>query len=135
MEDLKKKKKEQEIVFSKAVKAGKRIYYLDVKRSRNNDLFLAITESKKRIVGTEPNTQVVFEKHKVFLYKEDFDKFTDALNDVLGYIRENLPEGMEIPERIHEHHEDIHSSEKEPEEELIEQDVTEKFQVDMDFDI
>lgn len=135
MEDLKKKKKEQEIVFSKAVKAGKRIYYLDVKRSRNNDLFLAITESKKRIVGTEPNTQVVFEKHKVFLYKEDFDKFTDALNDVLGYIRENLPEGMEIPERIHEHHEDIHSSEKKPEEELKEQDVTEKFQVDMDFDI
>lgn len=135
MEDLKKKKKEQEIVFSKAVKAGKRIYYLDVKRSRNNDLFLAITESKKRIVGTEPNTQVVFEKHKVFLYKEDFDKFTDALNDVLSYIRENLPEGMEIPERIHEHHTDTLALESSSEVESTEENVTEKFQVDMDFDI
>jgi len=68
-------KKDNEIAYSKAIKAGKRIYYLDVKKSRNDDLFLAITESKKKIVGYDEDAQVTYEKHKIFLYKEDFDKF------------------------------------------------------------
>ena len=73
------KKQEQDIVFSRAIKTGKRIYYLDVKRTRTDDLFLAITESKKRVTGTDENAQVTFEKHKIFLYREDFEKFTTAL--------------------------------------------------------
>ena len=68
MEDLNKKNKaeDKEIVFSKTVKAGKRIYYLDVKKSRKDEMFLAITESKKVFLeeGNEP--QVSFEKHKIF---------------------------------------------------------------------
>ena len=77
---------DKDIVYSQAVKAGKRIYYLDVKRSRKNELFLAITESKKIVSGEGENAQFSFEKHKIFLYKEDFEKFSDALKDVLDYI-------------------------------------------------
>ena len=88
MEEFKNERKEQEIVFSKSVKAGKRIYYLDVKRSRNNDLFLAITESKKKFAEDE-NAPVMYEKHKIFLYKEDFEKFTGALTEIIGFINEN----------------------------------------------
>jgi hypothetical protein len=80
-------KKDNEIIYSKAIKAGKRIYYLDVKKSRNDDLFLAITESKKKVVGFEEDAQVTYEKHKIFLYKEDFDKFVEGLQDVVGFIK------------------------------------------------
>ncbi len=86
MEEFKNERREQEIVFSKAIKAGKRIYYLDVKKSRNNDLFLAITESKKRFNDDE-NAPVTFEKHKIFLYKEDFDKFSDAFIETIDFIK------------------------------------------------
>jgi len=80
-------KKDNEIIYSKAIKAGKRIYYLDVKKSRNEDLFLAITESKKKVVGYDEDVQVSYEKHKIFLYKEDFDKFIEGLEDVVGFIK------------------------------------------------
>ena len=80
-------KKDNEIIYSKAIKAGKRIYYLDVKKSRNEDLFLAITESKKKVVGYDEDAQVSYEKHKIFLYKEDFDKFIEGLEDVVGFIK------------------------------------------------
>lgn len=77
-------KRDQEIVYSKALKAGKRIYYLDVKRNRKDELFIAITESKKKFVGDE--SQVSFEKHKIFLYKEDFEKFRAGMDEVINYI-------------------------------------------------
>ena len=77
-------RKEPEIVYSRSVKAGKRIYYLDVKKARNEDLYLCITESKKRSAGDEENPQV--EKHKLFLYKEDFAHFTEGLNDVINFV-------------------------------------------------
>lgn len=91
MEDLNWKKKstaetDKEIVFSKAIKAGKRIYYLDVKKNRKEDLFLAITESKKIVSGDGDAAQVNFEKHKIFLYREDFDKFFEGLRQVISYI-------------------------------------------------
>ncbi|MFV0470643.1 MAG: DUF3276 family protein [Paludibacteraceae bacterium] len=85
-------KKDSEIIYSKAIKAGKRIYYLDVKKSRNNDLYLAITESKKRITGYDENAQVSYEKHKIFLYKEDFDKFAEGLEDVISFIKKEQGE-------------------------------------------
>lgn len=81
-------KKEPEIVYSRSVKAGKRIYYLDVKKARNEDLYLCITESKRRQGGEDEVPQ--FEKHKLFLYKEDFAHFTEGLNDVIGYIQGQL---------------------------------------------
>ncbi len=95
-------KKEPEIVYSRSVKAGKRIYYLDVKKARNEDLYLCITESKK-FMGENDAPQ--FEKHKVFLYKEDFAHFTEGLEDVINYVKgqvgtieereEWVPEGKE----------------------------------------
>jgi hypothetical protein len=95
-------KKDNEIIYSKAIKAGKRIYYLDVKKSRNNDLFLAITESKKKIVGTDDG-QVTYEKHKIFLYKEDFDKFIEGIEDVVGFIKR---EQGEAPQREYRNNEE-----------------------------
>ena len=82
---------EREIVFSKAIKAGKRIYYLDVKKSRNEEMFLSVTESKKKVVGDDAS-QVLFEKHKIFLYKEDFEKFMEGMNDVINYIKQRNSE-------------------------------------------
>ena len=76
---------DREILYSKAIKAGKRIYYLDVKKNLKDDLFIAITESKK-VLAKEENAQTDFEKHKIFIYKEDFGKFMEAMNDVIAYI-------------------------------------------------
>ncbi|MGL5937224.1 MAG: DUF3276 family protein [Phocaeicola sp.] len=75
---------DKEIVFSKAIKAGKRIYYLDVKMNRKEEMFLAITESKKIVSGDD--AQVSFEKHKIFLYKEDFEKFSNGLQEAIQFI-------------------------------------------------
>ena len=95
MEDFKKRSAvengDKEIVYSQSVKAGKRIYYMDVKKSRKDDLFLAITESKKIVTGEGEDAQVNYEKHKIFLYKEDFDKFMNCLNEALAYIKERQP--------------------------------------------
>ena len=77
---------DKEILYSKAIKAGKRIYYLDVKRNLKDDLFVAVTESKK--VQSKNSTQVSFEKHKIFLYKEDFEKFMEGMNEVINYIKQ-----------------------------------------------
>lgn len=81
---------DKEILYSKAIKAGKRIYYLDVKKNLKDDLFLAVTESKK--VQPKNGTQVSFEKHKIFLYKEDFEKFMEGMNDVINYIKRHNSE-------------------------------------------
>lgn len=93
MEDLKKKNgaemNDKEIIFSKSIKAGKRIYYLDVKKNRKDEMFLAITESKKVVIGEGENVQVNFEKHKIFLYKEDFDKFLSGLSEAITFVNEN----------------------------------------------
>lgn len=93
-------KKDSEIIYSKAIKAGKRIYYLDVKKSRNDDLYLAITESKKKVTGYDEDAQVTYEKHKIFLYKEDFEKFVDGLEDVIGFIKQEQGEPTPRPEYV-----------------------------------
>jgi hypothetical protein len=79
---------EREDLFSKAVKAGKRTYFFDVKSTRGNDYYLTITESKKRF-GTDG--KFTYEKHKIFLYKEDFEKFMEGLNESIDVIKENAP--------------------------------------------
>lgn len=91
-------KRDSEIIYSRAIKAGKRIYYLDVKKSRNEDLYLAITESKKKVTGYDEEAQVTYEKHKIFLYKEDFDKFIEGLEDVVGFIKKEQGEATPRPE-------------------------------------
>ena len=77
---------DKEIVFSKSIKAGKRIYYLDVKKNRKDEMFLAITESKKVVMGEGDDSQVSFEKHKIFLYKEDFQKFMAGLTEAISLL-------------------------------------------------
>ena len=74
----------RDIIYSQVIRAGKRTYFLDVKATRNDDYYLTITESKKRF---KRNGKRFFEKHKVFLYKEDFDKFTENLEDVINFIK------------------------------------------------
>lgn len=72
-------------VYSKAVRAGKRTYFFDVKSTRGNDLYLTITESKKK---SNDSGKSFYEKHKVFLYKEDFDKFVEGLQHALDTIKD-----------------------------------------------
>ena len=88
MENQKEERREQEIVYSRSVKAGKRIYYLAVRKARNEDLYLCITESKRK--QAEGEEAPSFEKHKVFLYKEDFAHFVEGLQDVIGYVEKEL---------------------------------------------
>lgn len=83
----------KEEIFTKVVRAGKRTYFFDVKATRKEDYYLTITESKKRL-GKEG--KVFYEKHKIFLYKEDFEKFTEGLKDAVTYIG-NGKEGILPP--------------------------------------
>jgi hypothetical protein len=73
-------------VYSKPVRAGKRTYFFDVKSTRGNDLFMTITESKR--TGSAESGNVNYEKHKIFLYKEDFEKFIEGLQETIEYIRQ-----------------------------------------------
>ncbi|MEJ5315454.1 MAG: DUF3276 family protein [Tenuifilum sp.] len=79
-------KNTREEVFSQVVKAGKRTYFFDVKATRGNEYYLTITESKKRM---GKDGKMYYEKHKIFLYKEDFEKFIESLNSVFDYIKAN----------------------------------------------
>lgn len=91
---------DRELVFSQAVKAGKRIYYFDVKQSRNGDRYISITESKKIVEGTLENPRISFEKHKLFLYKEDYEKFMDALTKTLDVARTGIVPVEETPAEV-----------------------------------
>ncbi len=77
-------KRDNQEIYSKKIRAGKRTYFFDVKSTKANDYFITITESKKRF---EDGT---FIKHKIFLYKEDFNKFTEALVDTVNYVKTEL---------------------------------------------
>ena len=125
MEELKKKSAadgDKEIVFSKAIKAGKRIYYLDVKKNRKEEMFLAITESKKIVSGEGDDSQVSFEKHKIFLYKEDFGKFMEGLQQAIQFIADE--QGLPEPRP-----EDMEATEEEATESLSESEI----KIDIDF--
>ena len=77
-----------EDVYSKPVRAGKRTYFFDVKATKgNNDFYLTITESKRR---QERDGSFTYDKHKIFLYKEDFEKFAEGLEDAVSFIRATL---------------------------------------------
>ncbi len=75
-------------VYSRPVRAGKRTYFFDVKATKGNDYYLTITESKRRI---EKDGRFAYDKHKIFLYKEDFEKFTQGLEEVIAFIKERCP--------------------------------------------
>lgn len=105
----------REEIHSKAVRAGKRTYFFDVKATRRNDYYLTITESKKRF---NRDGKFFYEKHKLFLYKEDFDKFADSLNEIIAFIREANPQPIELEDSpVMKHVEN-----KAPAEELVEKE-------------
>lgn len=76
-------------LYSKSVRAGKRTYFFDVKSTKNDNLYITVTESKRRLKSD--GNGFYYEKHKLYLYKEDFIKFTEGLNDVVEYVRKNNP--------------------------------------------
>ena len=87
--------RDAEDVFSKPVRAGKRTYFFDVKATKGRkDFYLTITESKRR---TNPDGSFNYDKHKIFLYKEDFEKFADGLQEVVNYIKERCPVVEAVP--------------------------------------
>lgn len=77
-------------VYSKRIKAGKRTYFIDVKATRGNDYYITITESKRKEDGFG------YSKHKVFLYKEDFNKFANGLAEVINYVKDDLMPGYDF---------------------------------------
>jgi len=87
--------REREEVFSKKVRAGKRTYFFDVKATRSNDYYVTVTESKKRLEDG------VFIKHKIFLYKEDFEKFAEGFKETIDYVKAN----QEVVEKRYEYNE------------------------------
>ena len=89
-----------EDVYSKPVRAGKRTYFFDVKSTKgNNDFYLTITESKRR---QNPDGTYVYDKHKIFLYKEDFEKFSEGLDEAVKYIKETLLKDQPFTETRHD---------------------------------
>ena len=87
-------------IYSKPVRAGKRTYFFDVKSTKgNNDFYLTITESKRRM---ESDGRFSYDKHKIFLYKEDFEKFAEGLQDAVNDIKSQCLHG-EPTEDVHRH--------------------------------
>lgn len=101
MEDRETRENNTEVkseIFSKAVRAGKRTYFFDVKSTKADDYYLTVTESKKRFRN---DGSFYYEKHKLFLYKEDFEKFTDALTESIGFINDpNRPVTAKVVETV-----------------------------------
>lgn len=82
------RERSSEEIYSKPVRAGKRTYFFDVKATKgNNDFYITITESKRRV---ERDGSFSYDKHKIFLYKEDFDKFVEGIQDAVDYVRKNF---------------------------------------------
>ncbi len=88
MSVMEENEKENGFIYSKAVRAGKRTYFFDVKATKADEKYLIITESKRRF-DNEQN-KFVFDKHKIFLYKEDFENFEKGLNTVLDFINTGI---------------------------------------------
>ena len=84
MEDNQEKDRAE--IYSQRVRAGKRTYFFDVKATRSNDYYLTITESRRRY----KDDGYFYEKHKIFLYKEDFNKFMSALEETVDHVKEEL---------------------------------------------
>jgi len=84
--------KSRDEIFSERVRAGKRTYFFDIKATRSNDYYLTITESKRKY----KEDGFVYEKHKIFLYKEDFEKFSNALNNSIDHVKTELLPGVDF---------------------------------------
>lgn len=89
-----------ESVYSKKVRAGKRrTYFFDVRKTKGDDFYLTLTESTKKFQGNG------YERHKIFLYKEDFNRFEDSLKETLDHIRTELMPDYDYEEYTRRHEE------------------------------
>jgi len=84
----------REEIYSERVRAGKRTYFFDVKATRGNDYYVTITESKRK----PKDDGFVYEKHKIFLYKEDFNKFVEAINNTVNHVKNELMPDVDFSE-------------------------------------
>tara|TARA_Y100000815_G_scaffold153594_1_gene139516 strand:+ start:214 stop:594 length:381 start_codon:yes stop_codon:yes gene_type:complete len=113
-------------IFSKVLRAGRRTYFFDVRSTRAGDYYLTITESKK---FTNDDGSFHYKKHKIYLYKEDFDGFTEILNEMTGYILDE--KGEEV---ISERHQSDYTKNDEIEEEETLVEPSAKTFTDVSFD-
>src|SRR5437868_2938356 len=98
--------KKMESVYSKRIRAGKRrTYFFDVRATRGNDYFLTITESRKRF------NEDGYDRHKIFLYKEDFNKFIKALGEAVDYVKTELMPDFDFDAFNHEYTENQEAAE------------------------
>ncbi len=105
---------EQEDIFSKVLRAGRRTYFFDVRATKADDYYITITESKK---FTEADGSFHFKKHKIYLYKEDFAAFTEILEEMTSYVLNHKGEEV-ISERHQKNFKKEFVSEKSEEEEI-----------------
>jgi hypothetical protein len=87
----------QDEIFSKVLRAGRRTYFFDVRETKASDYYLTITESKK---FTNEDDTYYYKKHKIYIYKEDFKNFSDFLNETMAFIFENR--GLEVISERHQ---------------------------------
>jgi len=106
-------------IYSKVIRAGKRTYFFDVKSTRSDEFYVTITESKRKFVD---NGKFQYEKHKIFLYREDFEKFVESLEEVVGFIQKKQPEYEAAKEK------------DEAEEEVVVEEGPAKDYTDVDFE-
>lgn len=119
-------------IYSKTIRAGKRTYFFDVKSTRNDEYYLTITESKRKFLD---NGNFRYEKHKLFLYPEDFEKFAYTLEEIIQYIHENQPElKSESPELKSESTEEVAKKETEEVTIDVESELAGKDFSDIDFE-
>ena len=103
-------KRDIEEIFSKSIRSGRRTYFFDVRSTRAEDYYLTITESKREF--NEDGTPF-YKKHKIYLYKEDFVKFKEAVNDVCEYIIKE--KGVEIISNTERKSKNVSETKEEPE--------------------
>ena len=115
---------EKEEIFSKVLRAGRRTYFFDVRATKAGDYYLTITESKK---FTNDDGSFHYKKHKIYLYKEDFEGFSEILNEMTGYILNE--KGEEV---ISERHQADYT--KEDESEVLVEEQSAKAFTDISFD-
>ena len=117
-------------IYSKALRAGRRTYFFDVRSTKAGDYYLTISESKK---FTNEDGSFYFKKHKIYLYKEDFQGFSDLLNEMTKYILDE--KGLEVISEIHQKDfkKEEHSESNNSEVSTEEKDSKENF-TDVDFD-
>ena len=114
-----------EEIFSKALRAGRRTYFFDVRETKAGDYYLTITESKK---FTNEDGTFYYKKHKIYLYKEDFAEFNSSLKETCDFIIDN--KGEEV---ISERHDKDFDMKKEKKEESDSTDKKEEEEEEKDF--